>query len=81
MKSKKVPDDIRSKTIKEAQREIKDIILLLESEQTSLENSIDQYNRMMQLNCHIQEQFKKKIKETKISKIYKPEKSLLKDKK
>jgi hypothetical protein len=27
--------------------------------------SIDKYNRMMQLNYHIQEQFKKKLKEIK----------------
>ena len=74
MKSKKIPADIRSKTIKEAQSEIKEIILKLESEETSLENSIEQYNRMIQLNYHIHEQFKKKGKEIKTSSLNKYEK-------
>ena len=63
MKSKKIPVDIKSKSIKEAQNEIKEIIENLESTETNLEESIDKYNRMMQLNYHIQEQFKKKLKE------------------
>ena len=65
MKSKKIPVDIKSKSIKEAQNEIKEIIENLESTETNLEESIDKYNRMMQLNYHIQEQFKKKLKEIK----------------
>tara|TARA_Y100000590_G_scaffold310460_1_gene350764 strand:+ start:3660 stop:3905 length:246 start_codon:yes stop_codon:yes gene_type:complete len=60
MKLKKIPADIRAKSIKEAQSEIKAIITKLENVETSLENSIEQYNRMMQLNNHIQEQFRKK---------------------
>ena len=62
MKSKNIPADIKSKSIKEAQNEIKQIILNLESTEANLEESIDKYNRMMQLNNHIQEQFKKKLK-------------------
>ena len=46
MKSKNIPADIRTKSIKEAQNEIKEIILNLENSETNLENSIDQYNRM-----------------------------------
>ena len=65
MKSKNIPADIKSKSIKEAQNEIKQIILNLENAETNLEESIDRYNRMMQLNYHIQEQFKKKLKEIK----------------
>ena len=65
MKSKKIPVDIKSKSIKEAQNEIKEIIENLESTETNLVESIDKYNRMMQLNYHIQEQFKKKLKEIK----------------
>jgi len=60
MKLKKIPPDIRAKSIKEAQSEIKAIITKLENTETSLENSIEQYNRMMHLNTHIQEQFRKK---------------------
>ena len=65
MKSKNIPADIKSKSIKEAQNEIKQIVLNLESTETNLEESMDKYNRMMQLNYHIQEQFKKKLKEIK----------------
>ena len=67
MKSKNIPADIRAKSIKEAQKEIKEIIEKLENTQTNLEDSQKQYNRMMQLNYHIQEQFKKKLREIKDS--------------
>ena len=69
MKSKNIPADIKSKSIKDAQNEIKDIITDLESSEANLEESMDKYDRMMQLNHHIQEEFKKKLKEIKNSKI------------
>ena len=50
MKSEKIPVDIKSKSIREAQNEIKEIIENLESTETNLLESIDKYNRMMQLN-------------------------------
>ena len=78
MKSKNIPADIRSKSIKEAQNEIKVIIAKLENSETSLENSIEQYERMMQLNYHINEQFKKKAKEIKQSSLDNKEKNSLK---
>ena len=62
MKSKNIPADIKSKSVKEAQNEIKEIITSLENTETNLEESMDKYNRMLQLNYHIQEQFKKKLK-------------------
>jgi len=65
MKSKNIPPDIKLKSAKEAQNEIKEIIIELENNETNLEKSIDKYNRMMHLNNHIQEQFKKKLKEVK----------------
>ena len=65
MKSKTIPADIRTKSIKEAQNEIKEIIEQLENTETNLEDSIERYDRMMQLNYHIQEQYKKKLKEIK----------------
>ena len=79
MKSKNIPADIKSKSIKEAQNEIKQIVLNLESTETNLEESMDKYNRMMQLNYHIQEQFKKKLKEIKSSGFDNNKKSLIKD--
>ena len=74
MKSKNIPADIRAKSIKEAQNEIKVIIAKLENSETNLENSIEQYERMMQLNYHIHEQFKKKAKEIKQSSLDNKEK-------
>jgi len=63
MKSKNIPADIRLMSIKEAQSEINDIIGKLESPEAKLEQSYDQYNRVIQLNRHIQELFKKKTNE------------------
>jgi len=65
MKSKNIPADIKSKSIKEAQNEIKQIISNLEDPKTNLQESMGHYNRMMHLNYHIQEKFKKKLKEIK----------------
>ena len=65
MKLKNIPVDISSKSIKDAQNEIKEIIIKLENTDTDLKNSIEHYNRMMYLNIHIQEQFKKKANEIK----------------
>ena len=79
MKSKNIPVDIRTKSIKEAQDEIKQIIETLENIEVNLEDSIEQYNRMMQLNSHIQDQFRKKAKEIKQSSLQKNKKNLLKD--
>ena len=79
MKSKNIPADIRAKSIKEAQNEIKEIIIRLENDDLKLEKSMEQYNRMLQLNYHIQEQFKKKIKEINVTGLNKNEKNSPKD--
>ena len=79
MKSKNISADIKSKSIKEAQNEIKEIITNLENVETNLEESMNKYNRMMQLNYHIQEQFKKKLKEIKRSNFNNDKKSIIKD--
>ena len=63
MKSKNIPADIRAKSTKEAQNEIKQIIEKLENTDTNLEDSIEHYDRMIQLNHHIQDQFRKKSNE------------------
>ena len=77
MKSKNIPVDIRIKSIKEAQNEIKEIIAQLENTETNLEDSIQQYDRMMQLNYHIQDQFRQRAKEIKQSTLSKNKKNLL----
>ena len=76
MKSKKIPEDIKRKSIKEAQIEINEIISKLENHQINLEESVNDYNKMMILNNHIQEEFKKKAKAIKVSKIKKTKNSL-----
>ena len=79
MKSKNIPVDIRTKSIKEAQDEIKQIIETLENTKINLEDSIEQYNRMIELNYHIQDQFRQKANEIKQSTLHKNKKNLLKD--
>ena len=74
MKSKNIPVDIKFKSIKEAQNEIKEIITKLEDNNTNLEESMDKYTRMTHLNEHIREQFKKQLKEIRNSN-FKNEKS------
>jgi len=69
MKLKNIPADIRAKSIKEAQSEIKEIITKLENTETDLESSMEEYNRMIYLNFHIQEQFRKKANEIKQSNL------------
>ena len=74
MKSKNIPADIRKMTIKEAQNEIKEIIISIENAEVDLKNSIELYNRMMHLNHYIQEQFRKKAIEIKNTLIKKKNK-------
>ena len=55
MKLKNIPEDIKAKSIKEAQDEIKVIIQDLENKDEDIQDSIGQYKRMIQLNYHIHE--------------------------
>jgi len=71
MKSKNIPADIRAKSIKDAQNEVFEILKKLENIDADLENSMEQYNRMMQLNNHIQQEFKKKANEIRKSTLNK----------
>jgi len=75
MKSKNIPADIRSKSMKEAQNEIEEIIEKLENKEINLKNSTEQYDRMMQLNIHIQDLFKQKAKEINQSSLQKKKKN------
>ena len=79
MKLKNIPADIREKSIKEAQSEINEIIEKLENNEANLENSMEQYNRMIQLNYHIQDQFRQKANEIKKSTLDKSKKISSKD--
>ena len=63
MKTENIPADIKSKSLKETRREIDEILSKLENQKTNLDNSMSDYQRLIQLNKHIDELFKKKFKE------------------
>ena len=63
MKNENIPADIKSKSLKETRREIDEILSKLENQKNNLDDSIGDYQRLIQLNKHIDELFKKKFKE------------------
>ncbi len=63
MKNENIPADIKSKSIKEARAEIDKILSKLENQETDLDESISDYHRLILLNKHIDEMFKKKFKQ------------------
>ena len=63
MKIENIPADIKSKSLKEARDEIDAILSKLENQDADLENSKSDYQRLIQLNKHIDGLFKKKFKE------------------
>ena len=63
MKNENIPADIKSKSLKEARDEIDAILSKLESQDTNLDKSIDDYQRLILLNKHVDQLFKKKFKE------------------
>ena len=63
MKNENIPADIKSKSLKEARDEINEILNKLEGKDTDLTSSINDYQRLIQLNKHVDVLFKKKVKE------------------
>ena len=63
MKSENIPADIKSKSLKETRDEIDEILSKLEKQETNLDESIEDYQRLIYLNKHIDQLFKKKFKE------------------
>ena len=63
MKTKNILDIDKSKSIKEARQEINDILEKLESKDTNLSDSMNDYARLIVLNKHIDSFFKKRNKE------------------
>jgi exonuclease VII small subunit len=61
MNSKNIPTDIKNKSIEEAQKEVSEIIEILEKEE-NLENSVKKYHRLILLNNYIEQKFKNKSK-------------------
>ena len=63
MKNENILTDIKSKSLKEARAEIDAILRKLESQETDLNKSINDYERLIELNKKIENIFKKKFKE------------------
>ena len=63
MKNENIPADIKSKSLKEARDEIDAILSKLENKEIELKESVSDYQRLIQLNKHMDELFKKKFKE------------------
>ena len=62
MKIKNIPADIKSKSLKEAQDEIDQILIKLESKNIDLNSIETEYNRLISLNKHIESIFKERAK-------------------
>ena len=69
MKVENIPADIKSKSLKETRDEIDEILSKLEKQETNLADSIGDYQRLIYLNKHIDQLFKKKFKELSDKKI------------
>ena len=61
MNSRNIPADIKRKSIEESQKEVSEIIEILEREE-NLENSMEKYRRLIFLNNYIEQKFKDKSK-------------------
>ena len=61
MNSKNIPVDIENKSIEEIQKEVSEIIEILEKEE-NLGNSLEKYQRLIFLNRYIEQKFKNNSK-------------------
>ena len=63
MKNENIPENTKSKSIKEIKDEINQILEKLESKETNLSDSMNDYARLISLNKRIDSLFKKRNKE------------------
>ena len=63
MKNEIIPDEAKSKSIKELKEEINQILEKLENKNTNLPESMNEYARLLSLNKKIDLLFKKRSKE------------------
>ena len=63
MKNENIPENTKSKSIKEIKDEINQILEKLESKETNLSDSMNDYARLIILNKQIDSLFKKRNKE------------------
>ena len=62
MNPKNIPADIKNKSIEDAQKEVSEIIEILEKEK-NFENSLEKYHRLIFLNKYIEQKYKDKSKD------------------
>ena len=63
MTSKNIPADIKAKSIKETKEEINKILDKIEKDEKNLESHTDDYDKLLKLNKHMDDLFKKKLKQ------------------
>jgi exonuclease VII small subunit len=63
MKAENIPDEAKSKSIKEIKEEINQILEKLENQDTNLPESMNEYARLLSLNKKMDLLFKKRFKE------------------
>ena len=63
MKFENIPADIKSKSLKEAKNEIELILARLEDKNLNLNDNQEDYKRLIYLNRHMENLFKKKFKD------------------
>ena len=68
MKTKNIPDDIKSKSLNEAKAEISSILERLENDTVNLDETTEDYKRLLILSRHVESIFKKKLDEIKSNK-------------
>ena len=63
MKNENIPGNLKSKSIKDTKEEIQRILVKLENKDVNLDGNIKEYERLLKLNKHMNELFKKKLRE------------------
>ena len=63
MTSKNIPADIKNKSIKETKEEINKILDKIEKDEKNLESHTNDYDMLLKLNKHMDDLFKKKLKQ------------------
>ena len=71
MKFENIPADIKSKSLKEAKNEIELILARLEDKNLNLNDNQEDYKRLIYLNRHMENLFKKKFKDISSQQIIK----------
>ena len=63
MTSKNIPANIKNKSIKETKEEINKILDKIEKDEKNLESHTNDYDKLLKLNKHMDDLFKKKLKQ------------------